>query len=162
MGLSVEVCFLVGRDGSVLWADRSASAVALPDSRARWEAIWRHRGRLAEISHSHPSGGLRFSAEDETTMAALDDALGRPLRYSVVTATGMLTREPAESCEPVGAHEPARPWPYESERRPEPWWVDVLRAASGIAPAARSPAVGRGPAVGGGPVNNPQIPDRSE
>jgi hypothetical protein len=155
MGLIVEACFLIGRDGSLLWADRSASAVALPDSRARWEAIWRHRDRLAEIAHSHPSGGLRFSAEDETTMAALDDALGRPLRYSVVTASGMLTREPSATGEPRGPDDAGKPGdpgkPGElrgPDRRQEPWWVDLLRAASGIPPAVESRPTGRsGPAA---------------
>ena len=39
-----EVCVLIGRDGAVLWSDASDSPVALPDSRERWEAIWRLRG----------------------------------------------------------------------------------------------------------------------
>lgn len=118
----VEVCFLIGRIGDagddvVLWADRSARPSALPDSRARWDAIWRHRGRLTAIAHTHPSGVLAFSAEDETTIAALDAALGRPLKYVVVTADGMLRREPDGSL---------------GTERAEPWWADVIRAASGI------------------------------
>ncbi|PTL79421.1 hypothetical protein [Vitiosangium sp. GDMCC 1.1324] len=88
-----EVCLLIGRDGTVLWSDASDSPVSLPDSRARWEAIWRLRGELEEISHSHPVGPLGFSAEDETTMEALTVALGRPVRFSVVAPDGMVVRE---------------------------------------------------------------------
>jgi hypothetical protein len=115
--MPVEVCFLVSDDGALLWADRSDSPIALPDSRIRWLEIWRHRDRLAEISHSHPSGLARFSAEDESTMAALDEALGRPLKYSVVTAEVMLTRWPDDT---------------RSRHRSEPWWTGLLRAASGM------------------------------
>jgi hypothetical protein len=88
-----EVCLLIGRDGTVLWSDASDSPVALPDSRARWEAIWRLRADLAEIAHSHPMGPLSFSTEDETTMEALTAALGRHVRFSVVAPDGMVVRE---------------------------------------------------------------------
>ena len=57
-----EVCLLIGRGGAILWADASDSATALPDSRARWEAIWRHRDELEIIAHSHPAGPEAFSA----------------------------------------------------------------------------------------------------
>jgi Prokaryotic homologs of the JAB domain len=115
--MTSEVCFLVGADGAVLWADRSGSPVALPDSRARWEAVWRHRDRLALIAHTHPSGAPGFSAEDESTMAAIDAALGRRLNYVVVTAGRMLLRQPDKPDQSV---------------RDEPWWTALLRAASGM------------------------------
>lgn len=109
-----EVCFLIGRGGAVLWADFGVSAVSLPDSRARWEAIWTHRAELAIVAHSHPLGPRAFSAEDESTMAALDAALGRPLGYVVVAPDGVVTRSvEAESL--VGA-----------------WWLALLRRASGL------------------------------
>ena len=44
-----EVFFLIGHGDAILWSDASSSPVALPDSRARWEAIWRHREALSEI-----------------------------------------------------------------------------------------------------------------
>ena len=113
-----EVCFLVDHDGGVLWADASASAVALPDSRGRWEAIWRLREALAEIAHSHPIGPAAFSAEDESTMAAIDSALGRPLRYSVVAPRATIARV-------AGAT-------FRIE--PEPWWARLLRLTSGMTP----------------------------
>jgi hypothetical protein len=87
-----EVCFLIGAGHQVLWSDAGQSPVALPDSRARWEAIWQLRGSLVEIAHSHPVGPLAFSSEDETTMAALVAALGRAPRFSVVAPSGMLAR----------------------------------------------------------------------
>jgi hypothetical protein len=114
-----EVCFLIGAGEAVLWADASQSAVALPDSRARWLAIWARRTEIVEIAHTHPAGGLGFSREDETTMQALDEALGRKLRYSVVTPDGMLRREPGAGEKVVG-------------REDEPWWTGLIRLASGI------------------------------
>jgi len=91
--MSQEVCLLISKSGAILWSDASASAMALPDSRARWEAIWKHRDELHEIVHSHPFGPRAFSHEDETTMQALDAALGRPLRYAVVAPGGLYVRE---------------------------------------------------------------------
>lgn len=111
-----EVCFLVGPAGEVLWADASDSPVALPDSRARWEAIWRLRDELAEIAHSHPAGPAAFSDEDESTMAAIDSALGRAVRYSVVAPRATIARE--------------RGGTYRME--PEPPWAAALRRASGM------------------------------
>ncbi len=114
-----EVCFLIGRGGRVLWVDRSDSPSALPDSRARWEAIWTHRHDLVEVAHSHPVGPLAFSAEDRTTMAALTSALGRPLRFSVLAPAGLLV------CDERGR---------EALVPLEPAWVRALRAESGMNP----------------------------
>jgi hypothetical protein len=111
-----EVCLLIGRDNEVLWSDESDSPVRLPDSRERWEAIWQLRNELAEVAHSHPEGPLGFSAEDETTMAALTSALGRPLRFSVVAPGGMVQR--------VGGRDLLV--------AEEPWWAEPLRQASGM------------------------------
>ena len=113
-----EVCFLIGHDGAVLWADASRSPVALPDSRGRWEAIWQLREELAEIAHSHPVGPLAFSAEDASTMAAVDSALGRAVRYSVVAPRGTIVRAGGETF----------------RIDPEPWWVGLLRLTSGMTP----------------------------
>jgi hypothetical protein len=111
-----EVCFLVGRGGAVLWSDASPSPVALPDSRERWEAIWRLRDELEEIAHSHPVGPLHFSAEDESTMEALNGALGREVRFSVVAPAGMIARQGDRN----------------EDVREEPWWAALLRLASGM------------------------------
>jgi len=108
-----EVCLLVGADGTMLWREVSGNPSALPDSPGRWAAIWRLRDRLAEIAHTHPHGPLAFSTEDLTTMAAIDAALGRPLRYAVVTPASMLRREPSGVIRVENA---------------EPAWVADLRA----------------------------------
>jgi hypothetical protein len=112
-----EVCFLIDGEGRILWSDASTSPVSLPDSRARWEAIWHHRAQLAEISHSHPIGPLAFSHEDETTMEALIEALGTRPRFSVVAPDGMLVRDKQGQ---------------ESRATEEPWWAHLLRLASGM------------------------------
>lgn len=111
-----EACFLIGADEQVLWSDASDSPLALPDSRERWEAIWSRRAELVEIAHSHPLGPESFSAEDVSTMHALDDALGKGVRFSLVTPTQYLVRN--ESDEAIAA--------------PAPTWVGALRAASGL------------------------------
>jgi hypothetical protein len=104
-----EVCFLIGAGDEVLWSDASSSPVELPDSRARWEAIWSRREALVEIAHSHPFGPLGFSLEDATTMSALTQALGRALRFSVVAPSGVVARdEHGEDRVLTGADEP--PW----------------------------------------------------
>jgi hypothetical protein len=111
-----EVCLLIGRGGAVLWSDTSESAVALVDSRARWEAIWRHRQELEAVVHSHPAGPHAFSHEDETTMDAVDAALGKGLRYVVVSPQGLVVREAGKAVEPGEAA----------------WWVPLLKLASGM------------------------------
>ena len=112
-----EVCFLIGRGDAILYGDASTSPAALPDSRARWEAIWAHRDELELIAHSHPLGPAAFSAEDESTMAALDSALGRPLRYAVITPRRTIARAGAAPLYTL---------------HPEPWWVGIVRLASGL------------------------------
>lgn len=116
-----EVCFLIGAGEAILWADASDSPAALPDSRGRWEAIWARRGDLTEIAHSHPGGPAAFSREDETTMEALDSALGRAVRFSVVAPRVTIAREGGRVVQVT----------------PEPWWAALLRLASGMEPRER-------------------------
>lgn len=129
-----EVCFLIGREDVVLWSDAGGSPVALPDSRARWLAIWRfaQSGDLVEIAHSHPRGGAWFSSVDESTMRGLQRALGKQLRFSVITPTTMLVREAGET------HSG-----HMLPRSDEPWWADLLRRASGCFSQPRRRAVAR-------------------
>lgn len=124
-----EVCLLIGRGDSILWSDASASPVWLPDSRERWDAIWRHRAELVEIAHSHPVGPLAFSGEDETTMAALAAALGQSPQFSVVAPGGMVRR-----CYPPRAAGRTAHQPTDTLLLPdaEPWWAGLLRLASGM------------------------------
>lgn len=91
----------------------------MPDSRTRWQAIWDRREELAEIAHSHPNGMAAFSATDETTMTAINSALGRAPRYSVVTPSVTLVRD-AEGTRIL---------------QTDPWWADLLRLASGMNPS---------------------------
>jgi hypothetical protein len=116
-----EVLLLIGEGDVVLWSDASDSPVALPDSRARWEAIWSRREQIVEIAHSHPVGPQAFSREDETTMAALVTALGRPLVFSVVAPRGMV-RCMKKLDEDFAV----------SLVECEPWWASLLRLASSM------------------------------
>jgi hypothetical protein len=124
-GSMQEVFFLIGEGDVVLWSDASASPVYLPDSRARWEAIWTRREAIVEIAHSHPVGPLAFSREDETTMRALVQALGRPLLFSVVAPNGMVRRLEG------GENEDRRSATIVDDGA-EPWWTSLLRLASGM------------------------------
>ena len=121
---------LIGEDDVVLWSDASDSPVALPDSRARWEAIWSRRDVVVEIAHSHPVGPEAFSREDETTMAALVSALGRPLTFSVVAPQRMVrtTFDPAGSKSSKSSSEDYVTTFVEDE----PWWASLLRLASSM------------------------------
>lgn len=119
-----EVCFILGPNDAVLWSDASNSPVALPDSRARWEVIWSRRAEIVEIAHTHPLGGAAFSNEDETTMAALNSALGRALVYSVVTPDRMLRRTPGDPSKADAA--------VDRIVNDEPWWTALIRTASGV------------------------------
>lgn len=112
-----EVCFLIGRGDAVLYADASNSAASLPDSRVRWEAIWQHRDELDAIVHSHPLGPAAFSAEDESTMQAIDAALGRRMQYCVVAPRVTISR--TGDADIIKLH-------------PEPWWAGLLRLSSGM------------------------------
>jgi hypothetical protein len=118
MGNKREVFLLIGRGGAILWSDAGDSAVAIPDSRTRWNAIWERRDDIEEIAHSHPVGPARFSAEDLSTMEALDSGIGQRLRYSIVSPQGMVVRTGKD-----GVDEPVSD---------EPWWAALLRRASGM------------------------------
>ena len=112
---SQEVLYLLDEAGVVLWSEIGGAA-ELRDSRDRWEAIWRFRQSLQGIAHSHPQGPLAFSNIDETTMTAIDAALGRCLRYSVVGPDGIVSRQ-GGSVEIVD---------------PEPDWAARIREESGM------------------------------
>ncbi len=117
-----EMFFVIGRSGAILWSDAGDSAGSIPDKRERWEAIWKLREEIEELSHSHPAGPRGFSHEDETTMDALRAALGqenaRRIAFSVVAPNGTVRRQ-NEHDEHV-------------ELKDEPWWANLLRRASGM------------------------------
>ncbi len=111
-----EYVMFLAADDAVLHTEEGASAHAVHDSRSRWERIWELRERIFEIAHSHPVGPLAFSAEDETTMAAIQSGLGRSVVFSVVAPDGMLRREGLADVL-VGD---------------EPSWASTLRTLSGM------------------------------
>lgn len=118
-----EVFFLIGSNGEVLWSDASESPVLLPDSRARWEAIWSRREAITEIAHSHPVGPLAFSRTDETTMDALRSGLGRDYVFTVVAPNGVIRLFNGVT---------------EIVYGPEPVWVGALREASRMTKVGRN------------------------
>ena len=75
------------------------------------------RDDIEVIAHSHPVGPAAFSAEDTSTMEALDSALGKVMRYMVVAPRVTIAREGTGPTYEV---------------TPEPWWAPLLRLASGM------------------------------
>lgn len=116
MSAKREVCFILNKAEAIIYADISDSAIAIADSRKRWQVIWDNRDNIGEIAHSHPVSAALFSSEDETTMSALNSALGRQLRFSVIAPHGMRIREGEN----------------EQDVEQEPWWADLMRCASGM------------------------------
>ena len=107
-----EVCFLLAEDK--ILRIYFGSATRIPDSRERWETIWRHREEITEIAHSHPGEFLDFSHEDLTTMEAVEAGTGKAFTWSIITKTGFLSRKGKEDI----------------RRTDSPWWVECLRRLS--------------------------------
>lgn len=124
MSAPVEVFALVAHDGSLIACETGDSAVAIADSRARWELIWRERDAIAELVHTHPLGPLAFSTEDDSTMTALAAALGRELSFALVAPEGVLRR--VQPCDPAAVRAP------DVRVVPEPAWADELRRRSNM------------------------------
>src|SRR5262245_17747329 len=107
-----EVCFLLVED-KILRA-YFGSATSIPDERERWETIWEHRHEITEVAHSHPGEFLDFSHEDLTTMQAVEAGTGKTFIWSIITASGFLSRRDGQ----------------DSRRKDAPWWLDLMRNLS--------------------------------
>ena len=107
-----EVCFLLVADK--ILRVYFGSATRIPDSQQRWEAIWEHRNEITEIAHSHPGEFLDFSREDLTTMQAVEAGTGKTFIWSIVTASGFLSRHNGQ----------------DAGREDRPWWLDLMRNLS--------------------------------
>jgi proteasome lid subunit RPN8/RPN11 len=84
----LEVAVVIGTEGRALhWHEPPhRSSVALPDSRALWDALWANRTVLSGVAHTHPGGGEPSpSTEDLTTFAACEAALGVRLSWWIAT-----------------------------------------------------------------------------
>jgi hypothetical protein len=63
---------------------RGAGHIA--DSRELWETIWKNRGVLGAIVHSHPGGGTPMpSSTDVTTFSAVELAIGQRIRWGIMS-----------------------------------------------------------------------------
>ncbi len=107
-----EVCFILV--GDQILRIYFGSRLAIPDSRDRWNVIWKHRKKISEIAHTHPGGMLRFSPTDLTTMEAVEAGIGRRLAWSIATRDGYLLRSGARI----------------KVRFEDPWWLKPLRELS--------------------------------
>lgn len=60
----------------------------IPDSRALWDVLWKHRRLLGGVAHTHPWTGVpRPSAVDITTFSAIENGLGRRLIWPIISCT---------------------------------------------------------------------------
>ena len=112
-----ELCFIITKDERILRI-YTGSATRVPDSRARWKAIWTYRDEIREIVHTHPGGFLRFSNEDLTTMEAVEAATGFTYRWSIVTESSYLYRDGYEGEDILVTGEG------------NAWWINFLRDLS--------------------------------
>ena len=107
-----EVCFILVEDR--ILRVYFGSTTRIPDSRERWEIIWRHRDQITEIAHSHPGEFLDFSHEDLTTMEAVESGTGMAFTWSIITKTGFLSRK----------------FGRDMRRDDSPWWLCFMRTLS--------------------------------
>ena len=114
-----EVCFLITKDERILQI-YTGTATRIPDSRARWNFIWTYRDEIGEIAHTHPGGFLRFSAEDLTTMEAVESATDNEFHWSIVTRHSYLIRNGLKGDDRI----------YPIDLYDGPWWMEPLRELS--------------------------------
>ncbi len=84
----LETAALIGAAGEVLhWhAPRGRTTTHLPDSRGLWDIMWRRRGEIVGVAHTHPGGGPPApSLTDLTTFDACELGLGARLRWWIAT-----------------------------------------------------------------------------
>lgn len=101
---------------------------SIPDSRDLWDFIWEHRHTVDGFAHSHPGDGWPApSHTDVTTFRAIEQALGRKLKWWITSRTHMvlLTHEgpgPVYGSQSLlGDEEPAWIWKLrEHSYVPEP------------------------------------------
>jgi hypothetical protein len=117
-----EICFILVEDKILRVYFGSASKI--PDTRERWDVIWRHRHEITEIAHSHPGGCLDFSHEDLTTMEAVEAGTGQTFTWSIVTRTGFLSRKGK----------------LDTDREDAPWWLTLIRRLSYSGPRPNQPS----------------------
>lgn len=94
--MSMEAGVVLDSQGQpIFWhvpPDRSVGY--LPDNRSLWDVLWENRDNLLGFAHSHPGEGLPGpSHEDVTTFAAVEAALGKRLKWYIISRTGLVVCE---------------------------------------------------------------------
>lgn len=88
-----ESAVVIGDFGEVIhWhAPAGRTAVHIPDSKELWDVLWGNRKGVLGVAHTHPgSGEPTPSNEDLTTFAATEAALGKRLKWWILTADCIL------------------------------------------------------------------------
>lgn len=99
---------------------------SLPDSRSLWDVLWEHRETLDGFAHSHPGSGVPGpSHTDVTTFKAVEQALGKKLRWWITSKDAMVVC----SREAVVIDGPAYSV-FHIRKENEPDWVYKLREHS--------------------------------
>jgi len=105
------------------------SSGALPDSRMLWDVLWQANrdGWLSGFAHTHPGGGLPGpSREDISSFVAIENAIGRPLNWWIVSSdmTVLVRKSTMDSI-------PGREI-FGTTRIDDPVWTPDLRRRSGM------------------------------
>jgi len=86
--MSTEAAVVLNLVGEVLYwhLPKNRGTTYIPDTRTLWEVLWQYRGNLGAVVHSHPGKGLPGpSGTDITTFAAVEAALGKRIRWGIIT-----------------------------------------------------------------------------
>jgi hypothetical protein len=105
---------------------------SLPDSRSLWDVLWNAEmdGVLAGFAHSHPGTGTpQPSHEDLTTFRAIEDGLGRELKWWITSANVLVLVGSCVDRQVIGNPRPI-PTVYLHGVTPEPVWASELRRRS--------------------------------
>lgn len=84
----MEAGVVIGLDGQpIYWhLPENRSVAYLPDSQKLWDVIWENRNNILGYAHSHPGGGTPGpSHEDITTFSAIELALGKRLKWWIIS-----------------------------------------------------------------------------
>lgn len=106
------------------------SGGALPDSRQLWDVLWQAQqiGWLAGFAHTHPGSGVPGPSQtDVSTFVAIENALGRSLKWWIASSDRMVRVSRVEMDSVPGREV------YTSTQimvEDEPIWVAELRRRS--------------------------------
>jgi hypothetical protein len=86
----IEHALVFDVEGRVIRFHRppGCSAGGIPDTRDLWDTLWKWRGHIGGVAHTHPwPGSANPSQTDVTTWRACEQGLGKLLLWPIVTCS---------------------------------------------------------------------------